>query len=148
TAIQNLPILTDEEQQKILVDWNNTTINYSNNKTLQQLFEDQVKRVPHNIAISCNGHTLTYKELNDLANNLANELLNKGVHSNSLVLLCTNRGLDMIIGLLGILKSGAAYIPIEPDYPLFRIKNIIEASTPSVIVTQSWIRLFQENWTY
>ena len=114
-----LPILTQDEQQKILVDWNATQTDYPKDKTLQQLFEAQVERTPENIAATFENQSLTYRELNAKANQLAHYLraqyqLQQGeaLPPDTLIAIAVERSLEMIIGILGILKAGAAYVPI------------------------------------
>lgn len=136
-TVSSLPLLSDAARNKQLVEWNATERDYPRNKCVHELFEEQVDRTPDAIAVEIDGETLTYSELNLRANQLANYLRSIGVGHESLVGLCVERSLDMMIGLLGIMKSGAAYVPIDPAYPTERVRVIIEDSGIQTIVTQA-----------
>lgn len=136
-AVSRLPLLGDAERNQHLIEWNATTRDYPRERCVHQLFEEQVKRTPDSIAVVAEGETLTYSELNLKANQLANYLRRIGVGRESLVGLCVDRSLDMMIGLLGIMKSGAAYVPIDPAFPSERVKAILDDSGVQTIVTQA-----------
>ncbi|ACK67014.1 amino acid adenylation domain protein [Rippkaea orientalis PCC 8801] len=135
-VINELSLLTDSEKHQLLVEWNNTQVDYSQDQCLHQLFEAQVIRTPNAIAIEFEGNSLTYYELNQKANQLANYLHRLGVKADSLVGICVERSLNMIVGLLGILKAGGAYIPIDPTYPKERINYMLEDSKATILVSQ------------
>ena len=104
---------------------------------IHQLFELQVERTPNHIAVVFGKQELTYQELNSRANQLAHYLQFLGVRPDRLVGICMNRSLDMVIGLLGILKAGAAYVPLDPAYPQERLAFMIEDSQLSILLTES-----------
>jgi amino acid adenylation domain-containing protein len=134
--ISKLPILSWNEQQRLLVEWNDTATEYPEDRCLQNLFESQVSRTPDATALIFEDHQLSYIELNHRANRLANYLVEIGVGPESLVGICTERCLDMIVGLLGILKAGGAYVPLDPQYPSDRLAVMIEDSRLGIVVTQ------------
>jgi amino acid adenylation domain-containing protein len=135
--ISQLPLLTKVEQQQLLMDWNNTEVDYPANKCIHQLFEKQVERTPDAVAVVFEGQQLTYNELNCRANQLAHYLQSLGIKPDELVGICVERSLEMIVGLLGILKAGGAYVPLDPDYPIERISFMLEDSQVKVLVTQA-----------
>jgi amino acid adenylation domain-containing protein len=134
--ISQLPLLTQAEQQQLLVEWNNTQVNYPQDKCIHQLFESQVARNPDSVAVVYENQQLTYRELNDRANQLAQYLQSLGVGADVLVGLCIERSLDMIVGLLGILKAGGAYVPLDPEYPTERLSFMLEDAQVRVLLTQ------------
>ena len=135
--IATLPLLTEAERRQILVEWNNTGANYPKNRCVHQLFEAQAKRVPRAVAVECAGKQWTYGELNGRANQLARFLRKRGVGPEKLAGVCLERSLDMVIALMAILKSGGAYLPLDPKYPRERIAFMLEDAQASVLVTQS-----------
>ncbi|MGE5630186.1 MAG: non-ribosomal peptide synthetase, partial [Caulobacteraceae bacterium] len=128
-------MLSEEEKRKILAGFNNTRIQYPKDKTICELFEEQVERTPDNIAVVCENQQLTYRELNEKANGLAGSLREKGVKADSIVGIMAERSLEMMIGIVGILKAGGAYLPIESDYPRDRIKYMLEDSKANILLT-------------
>ncbi len=135
-TVGELSILTAEEEHQLLVDWNNTAANYPHDKCMHELFEQQVEHNPDAIATVFNQEKLTYAELNQRANRLARHLVNQGVTPDSLVGICVERSLDMLIGVLAIMKSGGAYLPLDPSYPKARLAYMIEDSGVRWILTQ------------
>jgi amino acid adenylation domain-containing protein/non-ribosomal peptide synthase protein (TIGR01720 family) len=136
-TIHHLNILTSAERQQILVDWNSTETNYPWDKTVHQLFEDQVEKTPQNVAVVFEGQQLTYRELNNRANQLAHYLRKQGVKADSLVAVCLERSFEMVISLLGVLKAGGAYVPIDPEYPENSIQYMLLNSDPQLIISHS-----------
>jgi nonribosomal peptide synthetase DhbF len=134
--IGRLEILSSEERQKILIDWNQTSEEIQPN-CLPALFEEQVIRSPKNIAVVFESAALTYEELNMEANKLAHMLIAKGVGPEQFVALVLPRSLEMIVGLLAVLKAGAAYLPIDPEYPHDRITFMLGDALPACILTNS-----------
>ena len=129
--------LVDHEEKNLLVNvWNNCYANYPKEKCLHELFEEQVSRVPDKIAIIFNNNILTYAELNQKANKLARHLRQVGVQTEHLVGLCIKPSVEMIIGLMGIVKAGAAYVPIDPEIPIQRICYIAQAIKATIILTE------------
>ncbi len=134
--IFQLSMLTEVEQRQLLFEWNNTQVDYPSDKCIHQLFEEQVKRTPHAVAVVFEGQQLTYNELNCRANQLAHYLQSLGVKPDTLVGICVERSLEMIVGLLGILKASGAYVPLDPDYPIERIIFMLEDAAVKVLLTQ------------
>ncbi|MBE8992053.1 amino acid adenylation domain-containing protein, partial [Nostoc sp. LEGE 12450] len=134
--ISQLPILTESEQQQLLVDWNNTQVDYPQDKCIHQLFEEQVELTPDAVAVVFENQHLTYRELNSRANQLAHYLRSLGVKADVLVGICVERSLEMLVGLLGILKAGGAYVPLDPEYPQDRLRFMLEDAAVSVLLTQ------------
>ena len=135
TPLSDLPILTQTEQQ-LLGSWNDTEVDRPQRHCIHQLFEAQVKRSPDAVAVVFEAQTLTYRELNHRANQLAHYLQELGVKPEVLVGICVERSLLMVIGLLAILKAGGAYVPLDPSYPLQRLAYMLEDSQPMVLLTQ------------
>ncbi|WP_428229088.1 amino acid adenylation domain-containing protein [Flavobacterium sp.] len=144
-SINKLNYLTDTEKYQLLTNFNTTKIDYPKDKTIVDLFEAQADKMPENTAIVFGDIKLTYSALNARANQLAHYLKEQGVQAGSNVILCFDSHLEQaIVGLLGILKLGAAYVPVDPDYPQERINYVIENSEAKFIVTNSIdIPLFQ-----
>ncbi|MEG5092537.1 amino acid adenylation domain-containing protein [Microcoleus sp. B13-B4] len=135
-AISELPLLTPGERQQLLVEWNNTAKDYPQEKCIHQLFEEQVERTPDAVAVVFEEKQLTYRELNVKANQLAHYLQSLGLKPEVLVGICVERSLEMVIGLLGILKTGGAYVPLDPAYPKERLAFMVEDSSLPVLLTQ------------
>jgi amino acid adenylation domain-containing protein len=136
-AISELPLLTQAERQQLLVEWNNTTKEYPQDKCIHQLFEEQVERTPNAVAVVFEGEQLTYWELNARANKLAHYLQTLGVEPEVLVGICVDRSLEMVVGLLGILKAGGAYVPLDPAYPPERLAFMLEDASVPVLLTKA-----------
>jgi amino acid adenylation domain-containing protein len=134
--IKQLPLLTAAERHQILVEWNQTQVNYPHSQCVHQLFEVQVEKTPDAIAVVFEDQQLTYRELSDRANQLAHHLQALGVKPDTLVALCAERSLEMVVGVLGILKAGGAYVPLDPGYPPERLAFILEDTQASIILTQ------------
>jgi amino acid adenylation domain-containing protein len=135
--ISELSLLTANEQQQLLGEWNNTQVEYPQDKCIHQLFEEQVERTPDAIAVVFAQQKLTYRELNHRANRLAHYLQSLGVKPESLVGVCLERSLEMVMGLLAILKAGAAYVPLDPTYPADRVAYILDNSQAKLLLTTS-----------
>jgi amino acid adenylation domain-containing protein len=144
TAMVNQPqehyelhsLLSQEEAQQILTEWNDTQTDYPVDKCLHQLFEEQVEKTPDAVAVVFEGQQLTYRELNDRSNQLAHYLRSLGVGADVLVGICVERSLEMVVGLLGILKAGGAYVPLDPEYPAERLRFMLSDSSVAVLLTQ------------
>ena len=113
-------------------------------KTIQQLFEKQVERTPDNIAVGFKNQSLTYRELNNYANQLAHyihqqyhQVNNDELQPDTIIALYLDRSLEMIIGILGVLKAGAAYVPIDPEWPQERIHHILNDTDTDLLLTQT-----------
>ena len=134
--ISNICMLSEAEKNKILYVFNNTKTDYPKDKTISELFEEQAKKTPNNTAVVFGMQKLTYKELNEKANSLAYYLRENGIETNNLVGVMVNRSLEMIIGMLAVLKAGGAYIPIDPTYPKDRIEYMLKNSNSKILLTQ------------
>ena len=135
-CLSELPILTDAEQQQLLVEWNDTQKDYPREQCVHQLFEAQVEKTPDAVAVVCEDHHLTYRDLNSRANQLAHYLRKQGIGADSLVGLCIERSVEMVIGVLAILKAGGAYVPLDPSYPQERLAFMLADTQAPVLLTQ------------
>ena len=135
--VQAIDILSEEERHKLLHEFNDTYAEYPRDRTIHQLFEEQVGRTPNNVALVFGEKSMTYNELNAKSNQLARVLYAQGVKPGSIVGIMVERSFEMIIGILGILKSGGAYLPIDSEYPAERIKFMLDDSEVNVLLTQS-----------
>jgi amino acid adenylation domain-containing protein len=134
--IFDLRMLTDAETHQLLVEWNDTQKDYPTDRCVHELFQAQVERSPDSIAIACGNRELTYRELNSRANQIAHYLRNHGVGPEVLVGICAKRSLDMVVGLIGILKAGAAYVPLDPAYPEERLAFVLKDAQVSLLLTE------------
>ena len=134
SRIREIEMLTEVERDKQLVNWNNTVVDYPSVKNIQELFEEQVVHNADAIALVYDAEVLTYSELNARSNQLAHYLLARGVVADGLVGICMNRSLDMVIGILAVLKSGGAYLPIDPNYPQSRIEYMLSDSGVKILL--------------
>jgi amino acid adenylation domain-containing protein len=134
--ISSLPLLTEAERDQLLVGWNNTGSDYPNDSCIHGLFEAQVERTPDTVAVQFKGKQLTFRELNNRANQLAHYLQRLGIGPENLVGICVEPSLEMVVGLLGILKAGGAYMPLDPLYPRERLTFMLEDAQVSVLLTQ------------
>jgi len=136
--ISELQMLTDTEQQEILIKWNKTATEYPNGICTHALFEKQACQFPESIAIADGEKTLTYKALNQQANRLANFLIQKDITPGTSVGLCLERSTELIVALLAILKAGGNYVPLDPAYPPARLAFMLEdTDAPILLVQQS-----------
>ena len=135
SKISELSVLTDEERNYILYTLNNTSMQYNVGKTLSKLFEEQVQKTPNDIAIVFEDKSMTYSELNKKSNQLAWHLRNLGLGENSIVGIILPRSLEVIIAMLGALKAGICYIPIDPTLPEARITYMLSNSNCKTILT-------------
>ncbi|MCK4258361.1 MAG: amino acid adenylation domain-containing protein [Halanaerobiales bacterium] len=132
--ISMLEMVSREEKEKLL-EFNDTKIEYLKTKTIHELFEEQVENRPDDIALIFEEESLTYKELNEKSNQLAHILRDKGVQADNIIGIMVKRSLEMIVGILGVLKAGGAYLPVDPTYPQERIKYMIEDSGVNILLT-------------
>lgn len=140
--IQNtseLPLLTEAERRQLLLEWNATQATYPKEQCIPQLFETQVEHTPEAVALVFEGQELTYRELDEQANQLAHYLRKLGVEPEVRVGLCIERSLEMVIGLLGILKAGGSYVPLDPAYPKERLAFMLEDAETTVLITKQRI---------
>ncbi|QLF94934.1 amino acid adenylation domain-containing protein [Pseudomonas sp. ABC1] len=138
--IAELPLLSSEEQQQIIYDWNRTEASYPSDQCIHQLIEAQVKETPDAVAVVFGDKELTYQELNKKSNQLAHKLRELGVGPDVLVGIAVERSLEMVIGLLAILKAGGAYVPLDPEYPQERLTYMMEDSGIQLLLTQSHLQ--------
>jgi amino acid adenylation domain-containing protein len=131
-----LPILSDADKQHLLVACNDTKTEYPKDKCIHQLFEEQAEKTPDAIALIFEEQQLTYRELNTRANQLAHHLRKLGVGPEALVAIYVERSIEMIVGLLGILKAGGAFVPLDSSYPRERLAFMLEDARVRVLLTQ------------
>ncbi|MCP4150899.1 MAG: AMP-binding protein, partial [bacterium] len=163
-TVAEIDILSETEREQVLVEFNDTGTDYPGDKTIHELFEEQVVKTPDRIAVASTGAKpfheetsqrnpggpgtttgqsftqLTYRELNINANRLAGSLSKKGISHGSIIAIMVEPSLEMIIALLGILKTGSAYLPVNPDYPEERKKYMLNDSGAKALLTQKQIR--------
>ncbi|MFY0566439.1 amino acid adenylation domain-containing protein [Archangium lansingense] len=137
TRLSELPLLSSAEKHKLLVEWNNLPLDYPREATLHELFESQVLRTPDAEALVDGSRSLTYAQLNARANQLAHSLRTLGVTTETPVGICSRRSADLVVGLLGILKAGGLYVPLDPAYPRERLGFIVEDAQLRFLVAQS-----------
>lgn len=130
-------LISESDLEKMLYQWNQTDTEYDRNKCIHHLFEDQVAKQPDAVAVSFSGESVTYAELNRKANQIANYLVGRGVKPDSLVGILVDRSVDMIAAMLGVLKSGGAYLPLDPTYPKERINYMLEDGNVVAVISQS-----------
>lgn len=133
--ISNLSTLFEDEKHSLIYDFNSTQKGYPIDRTIYQLFEGQVEKTPDKAAICFEGKELTYRELNEKSNQLARFLVEKGVERKSIVGLLNAHSLETVIGILGIIKAGGAYLPIDPQYPSDRINYMLNDSNVKILLT-------------
>ncbi len=136
-TIADISLITQVEREYLLKAFNNTEAEHFTGKTVLGLFEKQVEKNPESVAVVFGDASLTYKELNEQANQLGHYLRDKGVREESLVGIFIDRSTDMVIALLGVMKAGGAYVPIEPSYPAERIRYMLEDTGTEIVVTNS-----------
>ncbi|MCP1462319.1 amino acid adenylation domain-containing protein [Pseudomonas sp. S3E17] len=156
--VETLRLLCAQELHKVVVEWNDTATSQANVESIHQLFERQASLVPDAVAVVFEGQELTYAELDARASRLAAGLLALGVQAGTRVVLLAERGLEMMVGLLGILKAEAAYVPLDPGYPVERLAFMCEDSGAKVMLTQAHLvsvlpesahcltHILQEDW--
>jgi amino acid adenylation domain-containing protein/FkbH-like protein len=135
--LDDIQMLSAEEKHRLVYEFNRTTADYPKEKTLSQLFEEQVSRTPHAVAVMCEGQQMTYQTLNERANMLARRLRVLGTSADTLIGIVTERSSELILGILAILKAGGAYVPIDVTYPEERIRYLLEDSKTAIVLTCS-----------
>ncbi|MGB7208328.1 MAG: amino acid adenylation domain-containing protein [Pyrinomonadaceae bacterium] len=136
-SLASLPLLTEEERNRLLVEWNSDRIDVSPERCIHHFFEAQVNRTPDADALIVGRQRLTYRELNRQANQVAWHLQTLGVGPEVLAAICLERSVEMIVGILGILKAGGAYVPLDPAYPKDRLTHMLNDSQASVLLTKA-----------
>ncbi len=135
TPVARLAMLDEQERWQQLHGWNDTASTYPRDATLHGLFECQVARTPDAIAVSSAGECLTYGELNSRANAVAHHLASGGMGAGDLVGVCVERSTDMLVSVLGVLKSGCAYVPLDPGYPAQRLEMMVSDAGMRALLT-------------
>lgn len=135
-----LSVVPESERRLVIEQFNATHAAYSHDKLIHELVEDQAQQTPSAVAVTYEAKSLTYAELNEHANRLARYLRSEGIVADQLVGACFERGLEMVVGLLGILKAGGAYVPLDPNYPTERLQYMVEDAQPKVLLTQETLR--------
>jgi amino acid adenylation domain-containing protein len=134
--VTELPLLSAGEQTQLIEDWNRTDVPYSG-ACLHELIAEQANRVPDSVAVEYGDDRLTYAELDRRANQLAHELIARGVKRGDLVGICLERSAELVVAMLGVLKSGAAYVPVDPGYPPERQAFLLRDAQVPLLVTES-----------
>jgi amino acid adenylation domain-containing protein len=134
-----LPLLTSAEKRQILLDWNNTAVAYPRDVALNTFIEQQVERTPDSIALVYESERLTYRQINNRANQLAHALRKHGVGPDVLVGVCAERSVEMVIALLATIKAGGGYVPLDPEYPSERLETMLTDANPAVVLTQQHV---------
>ncbi|WP_236142630.1 non-ribosomal peptide synthetase [Nostoc sp. CMAA1605] len=138
-SISELPLLTTPEKKQLL-EWNYTQSDYPHHATLHQLFEQQVESFPDALALISQPENLTYQQLNQKVNQLAHYLIKLGVTTETLVAICLERSVDMIIAILAILKAGGAYLPLDPNYPVERLQFMLADSQAALMISHTSLK--------
>ncbi|MGZ5071278.1 MAG: amino acid adenylation domain-containing protein [Methylobacter sp.] len=136
-TIADIDVLLPEERKRILVDFNRTGAAYPADRCVHEFFEAQAEKTPDAAALVFGPKSISYRELNSLANQTARQLVDMGVGPETLVGVCMQRSVEMIVGMLGILKAGGAYLPLDPEYPAERLAFMVEDAQILVLLTQS-----------
>jgi amino acid adenylation domain-containing protein len=140
TPIADLPLLSREEWKRMVIEWNSNSLPLRETQCVTDLFENMASDCPDATAVTFKNQSISYRQLNQGANQLAHHLKSMGVGPESLVGICMDRSVDLIVGLLGILKAGGAYVPLDPMYPTERISFMLEDSGANVVLTQSRLK--------
>lgn len=135
-CVDELSLLTDSERRQVIVDWNATSAEESNDSTLHGLVESQAQQTPNGVAVISGGRSLTYRELDRRANQLAWYLRNRGIGPEHRVAVCLARSTELVVALLAVLKVGGAYVPLDPEYPTQRLAYLVSDAKVSALVTQ------------
>ncbi|KAA6451959.1 non-ribosomal peptide synthetase [Bacillus swezeyi] len=139
-GVQELDMLAADERSLLIETFNDTLAEYPKEKTIHQLFEEQAERTPEQVAIVFEDKKLTYRQLNERANQLARTLRAKGVRADRLTAIISKHNIELVVGILAVLKAGGAYVPIDPDYSEHRIQYILDDSNAEIVLTQSHLQ--------
>ncbi|MCX6248516.1 MAG: amino acid adenylation domain-containing protein [Bacteroidetes bacterium] len=144
--VRTISILTPEESDRMLWDWNQTKADYPFDKCIHHQFEEQVRKTPDSVALVFESDELTYSELNSRANQLAHYLVRRGAREDTFIAICLERSIDLMVGILAIAKTGGTYLPLDPIYPKVRLGLILDDAQPVLMLTQaSLIEKLPEN---
>ncbi|MBN2444754.1 MAG: AMP-binding protein, partial [Spirochaetales bacterium] len=135
--LKDVVLLLDDERKNILNLFNNATHNFRSDKLIHEKIAEQAEKTPNSIAVIHDDKRLTYRELADKSDKLAQYLIINGAGPDKVVGICVDRSIEMIIGILGVLKAGSAYLPVDPEWPAERIFSVLEDSRCSIILTKS-----------
>lgn len=135
--IGEIDLLSEAEKNQLLFEFNKTKKEYTKDKTIHQLFEEQIEKTPNNVALVKDGRKLTYRELNEKSNILARLLRDKGVKPNSIVGVICHRSFNMVLGIMAVMKAGGGYLPIDSNYPKERIEYMLQDSEVDIVLTES-----------
>jgi amino acid adenylation domain-containing protein len=135
--LSRLAWLSDGERHQVVLGWNDTAVDYRTDVSLHRLIEEQVERTPQTVAVTYEGRELTYRQLNERANQLAHHLRRLGAGPESLVGIAAERSLELVVALVATLKAGAAYVPLDPGYPRERLQYMLEDAGIEILLTQS-----------
>jgi amino acid adenylation domain-containing protein len=134
--VAGLQILSEAERRRLVEEWNATQADYPRDQLVTQRIEAQAARTPQAVALICGGRQLTYAELDGQANRLANYLRRRGVKPRDRVAVCLDRSPEMLVAVLGVMKAGAAYVPLDPEFPRDRIAAVLEDASPALVLTE------------
>ena len=135
--VSRMPLIGEAERCQLLVEWNNTQVQYPTEVSLHRFIEKQVETTPEALAVVFESEQLTYRELNLRANQLAHHLQKCGVGPDVLVGVCAERSLELVTALLAIVKAGGAYVPLDPEYPRDRLAAMLSDANPPMVLTQA-----------
>ena len=138
--IAEIEMLTEEEKQQVLIEWNDTAAAYGRKRNIKELIEEQAEKTPDRVAVVYEQEQVSYQELNRRANHLAHYLRGKGVGPEVVVCICVPRSVEMVVALIGILKAGGAYLPLDPGYPAHRLAYMLDQAQVKVMITQESLR--------
>ncbi|MBF0099477.1 MAG: amino acid adenylation domain-containing protein [Desulfobacterales bacterium] len=137
STVARLPLLTEKEKQQILFDWNATTVDYPKDKCMHHLFEEQAAKYPEAIALRSGSRQISYRELNHIANRIAHGLLAHGTRPEDVIGIYMHHSIELVASLLGILKAGAAYLPLDPTYPPKRLAFMLSDAHVKILLTHT-----------
>ena len=142
--ISKADLLSESEKETLVHRFNDTDCDYQNDRCIHQLFEDQVDKTPDDVAFYSGTGQLTYAQLNERSNQLAHHLRAQGVTPETRVAICLERGLEMAVGLMAVMKAGGVYVALDPDYPQLRIKDILTDTGAGILLLQRATDCFEE----
>jgi amino acid adenylation domain-containing protein len=134
--VEDIEILEDDERRLLLDEWNRTAVDFGSFEPVYRTIEREAAHAPNRVAAICNGEEWTYRQLNEYSNRLARHLRRQGIQEGSLVGVCVERSLLMLGAVLGVLKAGAAYLPLDPSYPASRLELVLADAKASLLLTQ------------